>query len=117
MDVQNVKYDQYNNMDIKKQYVCDCGCGLTFLQGEGLGFKIKLSLEDEEIVMIEDQLVDINWVNYIPYALIETWGDLLDLIASSVRDYPNDRVWCHLEPYIQNPDHIPDDTPLEYIYI
>lgn len=117
MDAQNVRYEQHNNMQDKKLYDCDCGCGLTFLQGEGLGFKIKLSLEDEDIIMMEDHIVDANWKYYIPVALIETWGDLMETIEKAVADNPNDRVWCHLEPYLQNPDRIPDDTRLDYIYI
>ena len=117
MDAQNVRYDQHNNVQDKEQYECDCGCGMTFLKGEGLGLKIKLVLDDEDIIMEEDHIVGANWKYYIPYALIETWGDMLDLIAASVRDNPNDRMWCHLEPYVQNPDNYPDNTPLEYIYI
>ena len=117
MEFQNDRHDQHNNVPDKKTYECDCGCGVSFINGDGLGFKIKLVLEDEDVIMVEDHIVNANWKYYIPYALIETWGDLLDLIASSVRDNPNDRVWCHLEPYLQNPDHFPDDTRLDYIYI
>ena len=114
MEFQN---DQQNNVPDKKIYDCDCGCGVTFLKGEGLGLRIKLILkdEDEDLIMTEDQIVNIDWNDYIPVELIKTWGDLMELIESSVDDYPNDRVWCHMEPYTNGPDEFPVDTVLEFL--
>ena len=41
----------------------------------------------------------------------------MNLFARSARVYPNDRVWCHLEAYVEKRDEIEDDTRLDYIYI
>jgi hypothetical protein len=112
MEFQN---NQQNNVPDKKIYDCDCGCGVTFLKGEGLGLRIKLILKDEDLIMAEDQIVNIDWNDYIPAERIKTWGDLLELIESSVDDYPNDRVWCHMEPYATGPDEFPVDTVLEFL--
>ena len=112
MEFQN---DQQNNVPDKQIYVCECGCGVTFLKGEGLGLKIKLILKDEDVIMVEDHIMNVDWNDYIPVALIKTWGDLMELIETSVDEYPNDRVWCHMEPYTNGPDEFPADTVLEFL--
>jgi len=112
MELQN---DMHNNVPDKKIYECDCGCGVTFVKGEGLGLRIKLILKDEDLIMAEDQIVNIDWNDYIPVELIKTWGDLMELIETAVDDFPNDRVWCHMEPYTNGPDEFPADTLLEFL--
>ena len=119
MNVQNDRHDEINNIPVKRCYDCTCGCGLTFIQGEGIGLKIDIELDDahEPLILREDLIMGVNWKYYISHVVIETWGDLMEVIEKSVEDYPNDRVWCHLEPYLDNPDNIPYDTLLHFIYI
>jgi hypothetical protein len=98
----------------KLAYICDCGCGLSFLHGEHLGFKINVVGEDA--ILIEDQMKN-EWSVYIPIALIGTWGEFMDLIASSRRDLPNDKVWYHLDVYLHKRHEIADDTTIEFVYM
>ena len=106
--------NNYNNNPDDKFQDCYCGCGLSFLEGHGLGFKIMVGPND---VIQESKLCGIDWNDYIVRDLIKNWGQLMNLFDVSARNYPNARVWCHLEAYVEKRDEIDDDTPLDYIYI
>lgn len=112
----NIDHNDHNNYNLadKLAYVCDCGCGLSFLRGENLGFKINIVGED--IILVEDQM-KMDWFVYIPIDLIHTWGELMDLFASSRHDLPNDTVWYHLHVYLKIRNKIADDTTIEFVYI
>jgi hypothetical protein len=106
--------NNYNNNPDEKIFNCDCGCGLSFQEGHGMGFKIMVGPDD---VIQESKLCGIDWNDYIPVGHTDTWGELMDLFARSARDHPNDRVWCHLEAYVEKRDEIDDRTWLDYVYI
>ena len=111
----NIDHNDHNNYNLVEKVVCecDCGCGLTFLHGENLGFKINVIGEDA--ILKEDQMVMDLFV-YIPLH-IGTWGELMDLIANSRRNLPNDKVWYHLSAYLEKRHEIVDDTSIEFVYL
>jgi len=109
-------HNDHNNviMADKVAYVCDCGCNLSFLRGETLGFKINVI--DEDAILAEDQMA-MDWFVYIPIDLIHTWGELMDLFAVKRRDMPNDKVWYHLDVYLKKRNEFADDTGVAFVYI
>lgn len=109
----NMEDERINNGN-KKMYECDCGCGLTFIKGHGLGFWLKTEAEDN---IYEDKLDGKSWKEYISEQHIKTWGEFMSLIENSARDQPNVRVWYHLECYLQNIRLVADDMPLGFEYI
>lgn len=111
-DINNNDYN--NNPDNNKFQDCYCGCGLSFQEGNSLGFKIMAG--DNDFIR-ENKLCGINWNDYIVRDLIKTWGQLMNLFDVSARNYPNARVWCHLETYLENRHDVDDDAVLDYVYI
>ena len=97
MEFQNANGLGDNNDDnhaANQEKPCDCGCGITFCTGFGMGFKILIG--DDDAIM-EAKIVDkgdnddndvnesVDWNDYIKIDTIRTWGQLISLITTSRR--------------------------------
>jgi len=106
--------NNFNNNPDEKLYECDCGCGLSFQEGNGLGFRIMVGPDD---VIQESKLCGMDWNDYIPAGPSDTWGELMELFENMARDHPNDRVWAHLEAYVERRRDFDERTWLDYVYV
>jgi len=118
MEFQNANNaDEQGNNGDKLFKNCYCGCGLTFIEGDSLGFYMEVADGDEGSFLREDKIDGDDWHNYIKTNLIQTWGDFIRLIEYNHYEDPNNRVWFHLYPYIRDRDLMNDDTQIQYDYI